>query len=79
MTVRHAPEHGKVTFDWGFVAAGKGFQNCANGRMRAMVIVYTPNKGYHGPDSFSVTYALPNMAGYRHVGARTQKFELNVK
>lgn len=79
MTVAKAPEHGTVTFNWGFMPAGKAFHNCANGRMRAMGVIYTPNKGYRGVDSFSVTYALPNMAGYRYIGARTQKFALNVK
>ncbi|MGV3552423.1 Ig-like domain-containing protein [Rhizobium sp.] len=79
MTVRKAPEHGKLTFDWGFLPAGKVFKNCANGRMRAMGIIYTPNKGYRGADSFSATYTMPNMGGYRYQGSRTQKFEVNVK
>ena len=79
MTVRKAPQHGKVTFDWGFIPAGKKFQNCASGQMRAMGVIYTPDKGYHGPDSFAVTYSMPNMAGYRYTGARTQGFAVNVK
>lgn len=79
MRVSKAPEHGRVTFDWGFMPAGKAFRNCANGRMRAMGVVYTPNKGYHGVDSFSVTYSLPSMAGYRYNSVRTQGFAVNVK
>jgi hypothetical protein len=79
MTVRKAPKHGSLTFNWGFLPAGKTFQNCANGQMRAMGVVYTPHKGYRGADSFSVTYAMPKMAGYRYTGARTQSFEVNVK
>ena len=79
MTVSRAPEHGTVTFDWGFIPAGKAFRNCANGRMRAMGVVYTPNKGYHGVDSLSVTYSMPNMGEYRYTGARTEKFIINVK
>ena len=79
VTVREAPQHGKVTFDWGFIPAGKTFQNCANGRMRAMGVIYTPNKGYRGADSFSVTYSMPSMGGYRYNGIRTQGFAVNVK
>lgn len=79
MSVSSAPDHGTVTFGWGFMPAGKAFRNCANGQMRAMGVIYTPNKGYHGLDSFSVTYQMPNMGGYRYNSSRTQKFTLNVK
>ena len=79
MIVSKAPQHGKVTFDWGFLPAGKGFRNCANGMMRAMAIVYTPAKGFRGVDSFSVGYSFPNMADYRSVGVKTKKFTLNVR
>jgi hypothetical protein len=79
MSIRKAPKHGTITFDWGFVPSGKKFQNCAGGRMRAMGIVYTPNKGYRGPDSFSVSYRFPDMGGYAYHGARAQSFDLQVK
>lgn len=79
VTVSKAPQHGRLTFDWGFMPAGKTFKNCANGQMRAMGVVYTPNKGYRGSDSFAVTYSMPSMAGYRYQGSRSQKFEINVK
>ena len=79
MTVRTAPEHGKVSFEWSYVPAGKGFRNCAGGRMRAMAVHYTPKAGFRGVDSFSVGYSFDNMAGYRAIGFKARKFIVHVK
>lgn len=79
MTISKPPQHGTVTFDWGFIPAGKRFQNCASGQMRAMGVVYTPHKGYRGPDTFAVGYSFASMGGYVYSGARTHKFNLQVK
>jgi hypothetical protein len=79
MKVAKAPKHGTVTFDWGFVPAGKAFRNCQGGRMRAMAIIYTPAKGYRGEDSFTVGYSFPDLGGYISVGHKSRKFVLQVK
>lgn len=79
MSVKTEPQHGKVSFQWGFLPAGKAFKNCAGGRMRVMIVTYTPASGFRGTDSFAVGYSFENMAGYRHVGYRGQKFKLHVK
>lgn len=79
MTISTAPQHGKVSFEWGFVPAGKKFRNCAGGRMRAMIVNYTPQAGFRGTDRFKVGYSFPDMAGYRSIGYRGQQFVVHVK
>lgn len=79
MTVSTKPKHGKVSFEWGYIPAGKRFRGCAGGRMRAMWVHYTPDAGFRGTDTFAVGYRFADMGGYISVGYKGQKFIVHVK
>jgi hypothetical protein len=78
MTISTKPQHGTITFKWEFVPAGK-IRNCTNNRTKAMSVYYTPAPGFHGTDSFTVGYRLPDMSDYQTIGYRGQEFILHVK
>jgi hypothetical protein len=78
MTISSKPQHGTITFKWEFVAAGK-IRNCTNNRTKAMSVYYTPAPGFHGIDTFTVGYRLPEMSDYISIGYHSQKFVLHVK
>jgi hypothetical protein len=79
MRVSTEPQHGKVSFKWGYVPAGKRFRGCAGGRMRAMTVYYTPAPRYRGKDTFTVGYSFADMSGYITIGYRSQKIVVHVK
>lgn len=45
-----APEHGTVKAVWKGYRMGKEARNCNGKPMYGMLILYSPNKGYHGKD-----------------------------
>ncbi|MDB5556193.1 MAG: hypothetical protein JWL86_6177 [Rhizobium sp.] len=79
MTISTEPKHGKISFKWEYIPAGKKFRNCTGGMMKAMSVYYTPAAGFRGTDSFAVGYSLPDMSDYITIGYRGQKFVLHVK
>jgi hypothetical protein len=49
------PAHGKIRFEWFAYKMSKDTRNCAGKFARGMLAIYTPFKGYHGPDEAKVS------------------------
>lgn len=75
-TVLSAPEHGTVTARWQANRMGNSSRNCKGKPMKGMLIIYTPDNGYHGPDSvrFSLTGSGGPGAGY----SLSNSFKVNI-
>ncbi len=57
MDVVKAPEHGNVRFEW---TRGKSSGvNARCGVVYGMAIIYTPDRGYRGPDNFKIGTRYP--------------------
>lgn len=50
------PDHGKVTVSYQRYALGKGAGRCAGRQAGAMVVQYTPDRGYRGKDNFTISF-----------------------
>lgn len=49
--VRTAPKHGRLDFAFGNTKAPNLPARC-KGKVKGLQVIYTPNRGYRGPDSF---------------------------
>lgn len=49
--------HGRVEIEKRVVTLSPG-NVCAGSKVKGAVIVYTPNRGYRGPDSFQISYPV---------------------
>ncbi|MCD2177708.1 hypothetical protein [Rhizobium sp. C1] len=54
MLMERAPQHGTVAFHWAHHQLKGGRDACKNIAIGGWEIIYTPAKGYHGPDSFRI-------------------------
>ena len=75
-TALSGPEHGTVTARWQAYKMGTGARNCKGKPMKGMLVIYTPDKGYHGPDvvRFSLTGSGGPGAGY----SLSNNFKVNI-
>lgn len=53
------PAHGKVTFQWVSSRIGKYGKKCEGRAIHAMRVLYQPDKGYRGPDHFTIGMRFP--------------------
>ena len=79
--VDRKPEHGKVDVRFEMRAIPKEVsKRCAGRRGAAMVIYYTPDRGYRGKDSTTVSFQFPQYeGGYGSPVGRQMKFSISVK
>lgn len=54
-----APQHGKITFQWTSITLDKNYGTCEGKHAKSMRVIYTPDRGYTGPDSFKVGATMP--------------------
>ena len=53
--VTQAPKHGKVTFKRVLSSLSKG--RCKGKQIKSTLVIYTPNRGFRGEDSFKTKYS----------------------
>ncbi|WP_394690297.1 hypothetical protein [Hoeflea sp.] len=56
--VRKQPQHGKLKFIYGVVKHNKIPAHC-KGKVKGLQVIYTPDRGYRGPDNFVITVRQP--------------------
>lgn len=54
-----APQHGKITFQWTSITLDEDYGSCQGKHAKSMRVLYTPDRGYTGPDSFKVGATMP--------------------
>ncbi|HZG28095.1 hypothetical protein SAMN05421890_4576 [Ensifer adhaerens] len=54
MLIERAPQHGSVTFRWNHHPGNKIRNGCTGVPVGGWEVVYTPARGYHGPDAFRI-------------------------
>jgi hypothetical protein len=79
MLIEQAPHHGSVAFVWSHHPGNQIRNGCKGVPVNGWDVVYTPARGYHGPDAFRIgaqyeQYLVGGGAGYHSDG-----FELLVK
>ncbi len=78
--VTNKPDHGKVTVQYQRRKLGDSAGKCAGKQAGAMVIQYTPNRGYRGKDKFSVSFYFNKFSGAGGTPrARNISYNLTVK
>ncbi|WP_037037577.1 hypothetical protein [Pseudovibrio sp. JE062] len=56
--LKKKPKHGTVKIVRATWSPPKG-KRCSNKKFKGVDIIYTPKKGYRGPDEFSTKYSMP--------------------
>ena len=72
------PKHGTVTTTWA-VSHVESIPARCKGKIKGLLIYYTPKKGYRGPDTFTMTMLAPRFEGDGSPAARVVKPKLVVK
>lgn len=62
-SVGRQPEHGKVTLSLRQVTSKSTENGCNGFRGKAVAVTYTPERGYRGPDSFTVRIGYQRYSG----------------
>lgn len=77
-TVTGGPAHGKVSVQWARIRLGQTDGDACDGKpAMGMLITYTPDRGYRGPDKFKIGFRseiFGSMSYYNHV-----RYDLTVK
>lgn len=60
--VRTEPKHGKLHFVHG-VSKSDNLPSHCKGKVKGLQVIYTPDRGYRGPDSFVLTVLQPRFVG----------------
>ena len=78
--VNQQPAHGTIRFEWFAHKPTKGAYNCNGTLVRGMLVIYTPNKGYRGPDKAKVSLIGSGVyPGASYALSKTYWFDINVK
>lgn len=54
MLIEQAPQHGTVTFRWARHSWKEMRSACTGTTIGGWEVIYTPARGYHGPDAFRI-------------------------
>lgn len=78
MSLKKVPKHGKVTFKRRAVKLSKG--RCKGHTIKGTVVIYTPNRGYRGRDSFQSRFSYDkHVTGTLDQAYISTNFEIVVK
>lgn len=77
LRVGRKPKHGKLTFKTIVTKLGPG--PCKGTRVKAAAAYYTPDRGFRGEDSFSVSYKHDIYEGAAGVASTSYSYRVTVK
>lgn len=79
--IKRRPENGKAEVKYHKTKLGKNAGKCAGREAGGMVVLYTPQSGFRGKDTLTVTFIYPKYVGGHggHGNAKTYKYTVNVK
>ncbi|KGF67723.1 hypothetical protein LL06_20480 [Hoeflea sp. BAL378] len=72
------PQHGRLDIRFEMSRA-KNIPSSCEGKVRGMQVIYTPDRGYRGPDSFVVSVTTPRYEGDGSPIGRSLKAKFTVK
>jgi len=73
------PDHGKVTVRYERHKLGDSAGKCAGRKAGTMVILFTPDRGFHGKDKFVVSFYFNKFASGGTPRARNVSYDVTVK
>lgn len=79
MKIRKQPTNGKIRFEKYTHTFPKDSIKCPGVKIKGMIVVYTPNKGYRGDDTFTVGYGYARYYGSGRMRQKSFKYNLTVK
>jgi hypothetical protein len=79
MQIVTAPQHGSVTFRWARHKWNGMRSACKGVGVAGMEIIYTPARGYHGPDRFKIGAQYAQYVEASGSSYASGSYELNVK
>ncbi|MCC0055397.1 MAG: Ig-like domain-containing protein [Rhodobiaceae bacterium] len=77
-SVGRQPQHGKVTLTIRQVTSNDRENGCTQFKGKAVAVTYTPDKGYRGPDSFTVRITYQRYSSPAPFGD-VVRYNVNVK
>jgi len=77
--VTNKPDHGKVTIRYERHQLGKSAGKCEGRPAGAMVVRYTPDRGFRGKDKIVVSFYFDKFAGGGAPRSRTVTYTVTVK
>lgn len=72
------PKHGRLDFVYGFTRAPNLPARCKR-KVKGLQVVYTPNRGYRGTDSFVLTFRQPRFLNDSGARGQTVRPRFTVK
>ncbi len=79
MSLDRKPRHGRVDFRRARMTIQNSNSNCDGRRALGMQVLYTPNPGFRGQDTFVVRFRNPAGGLVRVRGPKTQSFAVTVR
>jgi hypothetical protein len=76
--VKVEPKHGSVQIRRTTYSPPKG-RRCYGKKFNAVVVVYTPKKGYRGKDTFKTSYSMPKYVQGSQMNYFSDTYRINVK
>lgn len=77
--VMRKPQHGTVTFKWGRGTLSENARSCAGKTTLVTYVIYTSDKGYHGPDAFKVGMSVSKFDNDSGLDFMSESYDVMVK
>ncbi|MEP3279039.1 MAG: hypothetical protein ABJN26_00570 [Stappiaceae bacterium] len=78
LKIKKQPSNGKIRFEKYTHTFAKDSGKCAGAKIPGMVVVYTPNSGYRGNDTFTVGYSYNRYIGSGRMRQKSFRYKLKV-
>ncbi len=79
LKIRKQPANGKIRFEKYTHTFSEDSTKCPGAKIKGMVVIYTPNRGYRGDDTFTVSYGYARYYGSGRMRQKSFKYNLTVK
>lgn len=76
--VKVKPKHGSVKIRRTTYSPPKG-KRCDDKKFNAVLVIYTPQRGYRGKDTFKTNYSMPKYVQGSQINYYTDTYKINVK
>ena len=77
--INQGAAHGNIRFEWFAYKMGKSAYHCNGKPAHGMLVIYTPDKGYRGPDSIKFSLIGSGGPGPGYSISKTYRYDLTVK
>jgi len=77
--VTKAPEHGKVSFKQATFKLSEKAGKCAGKRVKGTAVIFRPDKGFRGKDTFKVGFKMEKYIGNGRIRYVVDRYVITVK